>query len=307
MNTSFEKFANDRENMWELFQLMNDGLMITDFKQQIIAVNPSFEKITGYRLEEVTGKNPKFLQSGKTDPFVFQEMWNSLFTTGTWTGELVNRRKSGELFWSYITITKINKAEPKDSYYIGIMRDITERKQMEDKMQHMAYHDSLTQLPNRALFLEKLKDSITNAEHNDKKLALLFLDLDKFKLVNDTFGHLAGDELLLQVSRKLQHVIGIEGIVGRFGGDEFTILLDNIADSDDVNKVTEKIFRSFNVPVDLFGKPIKLSASIGATIYPDHGITIEMLLKNADKAMYFTKNEEKNSFFLYDKKINAPV
>lgn len=286
---------------------MNDGLMITDFNQHIIAVNPSFEKITGYRSEEVTGKNPKFLQSGKTDPFVFQDMRSSLITTGTWTGELINRRKSGELFWSYITITKINKAEPEDSYYIGIMRDITERKQMEEKMHHMAYHDSLTQLPNRALFLKKLKESIANAKRNDKKIAVLFLDLDRFKLVNDTFGHLAGDELLLQVSRKLQHVIGIEGIVGRFGGDEFTILLDNIAGTHDVNKITEKIFRSFNEPVDLFGEPIHLSASIGATIFPDHGATIEILLKNADKAMYFTKNEEKNSFFLYDNEINAPI
>ncbi|WP_179295646.1 EAL domain-containing protein [Bacillus sp. FJAT-45350] len=304
MKTLFEKFTSDSENVWKLFTFMKDGLIITDYHQRIVAINPAFEKITGYKYKEVYMQNPKVLQSGKTEPKTFHSMWESLSNEGTWTGEIINKRKTGEEFWSYITITYIKKKRKEDCYYIGIMRDITEQKQNEKKISHLAYHDTLTQLPNRALFVKKLRQSLKEASESNKKLALLFLDLDRFKNVNDSLGHQAGDQLLLEVSRRLQQVIGDRGIVSRFGGDEFTILLHPIESEDEVHKCINNIFHSLDLPIEVVGESIYITLSIGASFYPEHGSDIHTLLKNADSAMYRTKDEGRNNFQFYDHDMN---
>ncbi|OLO42325.1 hypothetical protein BTR23_03630 [Alkalihalophilus pseudofirmus] len=304
MKSIVEKFANDPDNVWHLFNHMNDGLMITDYKQNIIAVNPSFEKITGYIFGEVVNKNPKFLQSGQTARSVFNEMWEKIRTEGTWTGELINQRKNGEQFWSYITITHIKKQRVEDSFYIGIMRDITERIKAEKRVSYLAYHDDLTQLPNRALFKKHMKETLLHAKHNNEKFALLFLDLDHFKKVNDSLGHHVGDLLLQHIATRLKEVVGEHGMVSRFGGDEFTILLHPLPNKWSAYEMVKRIIQSFQKPVDCAGEKIYSNTSMGISFYPDHGLDFHTLLKNADSAMYQAKQEGRSQFQEYNYTMN---
>ncbi|MDE5414736.1 EAL domain-containing protein [Alkalihalobacterium chitinilyticum] len=299
MKPILEKFSKDHRNVWHLLNHMNDGLMITDHNQSIVAVNPSFEKITGYTFEEVAHKNPRFLQSGQTSRSVFNEMWEKIRTDGTWTGELINKRKNGERFWSFITITHIKKEREEDCFYIGMMRDITERKQAEKQITHLAYHDALTQLPNRILFKKQLKEALLHAKYNREKFAVLFLDLDHFKKVNDSLGHHIGDQLLQQISTRLQHIVGTDGMVSRFGGDEFTILLHPLKDKLEAYRKVKRIVQSFQAPVECSGERIYTNTSIGLSFYPEHGLDFHALLKNADSAMYRAKEEGRGQFREY--------
>ncbi|MFV8826366.1 EAL domain-containing protein [Alkalihalobacterium sp. APHAB7] len=299
MEPILQKFCKDHENVWHLLNHMNDGLMITDHNQSIVAVNPSFEKITGYTFEEVAHKNPRFLQSGQTSRVVFKEMWEKIKTDGTWTGELINKRKNGEKFWSFITITHIKKEREEDSFFIGMMRDITERKQVEKQITHLAYHDALTQLPNRTLFKKQLKEALLHAKYNCEKFAVLFLDLDHFKKVNDSLGHHIGDQLLQHISTRLQQVVGNDGMVSRFGGDEFTILLHPLKDKLDAYRKVKRIVQSFQTPVECSGERIYTNTSIGLSFYPEHGLDFHALLKNADSAMYRAKEEGRGQFREY--------
>ncbi|MBU8905927.1 putative bifunctional diguanylate cyclase/phosphodiesterase [Desertibacillus haloalkaliphilus] len=304
MRDNFERFAGDYENVWKLFNHMNDGLIITDYQKRIIAINPAYEEITGYSFDELQGKNPNFVQSGKTARSVFNEMWREIGKSGTWTGELINRRKNGEEFWSFITITHIKKKPVEDSYYIGVMRDITERKKAEAKVSHLAYHDSLTDMPNRALFLKHLKSAIVMNDSDEQKVAVIFLDLDHFKKVNDTLGHHAGDQLLQEVSRRIESVVAEKGVVSRFGGDEFTILIETLNEKSDIQPIIDKLFQALQRPFLCGGKELYITASVGVSFYPDHGEDAQELLQNADNAMYRTKDEGRNNFQFYERSMN---
>ncbi|WP_018923089.1 putative bifunctional diguanylate cyclase/phosphodiesterase [Salsuginibacillus kocurii] len=297
----FLEFAKDTDNVWRLFNHMNDGLIITDDKRRILLMNPAYEELTGYTMEELYLKNPGFISSRQTPSHVFNEMREGLASKGTWTGELLNQRKNGELFWSYITITYIEKETPEESYYIGIMRDITERKKAEDEASFLAYHDELTQTPNRHLFMEKGTEALQQAREDNHRAAVLFIDLDRFKKVNDSFGHHIGDQLLMEMSTRLRKALGERGMISRFGGDEFTVLIDKIEGDvyEEVQYVITEIFNTCNRPITLVDRHVYITASIGVSIYPEHGQDVETLMKNADSAMYQTKDEGRNNFQIY--------
>lgn len=300
----FKTFAKDIENVKQLFNTMNDGLLITNNKLEIIAINPAFQKITGYNFHEVYRKTPKMFQSGKTARSVFEEMWNSLNGKGSWTGELINKRKNGEEFYSFITITHIKKEPIDDSYYIGIMRDITERKQVEETISYLAYYDQLTHLPNRTAFSRELRDRIEKASKTGEKIAILFFDIDRFKNVNDTLGHQAGDELLVKIANRLTVFFEGKAVVSRFGGDEFCLLIHSIHSKKEVYQLTEQMIEQFSKPFEVFGKKIYVTTSIGLSFFPEHGTDAQTLIKHADIAMFRSKNESRHNYSEYDVSMN---
>ncbi|WP_084138930.1 putative bifunctional diguanylate cyclase/phosphodiesterase [Halalkalibacter okhensis] len=298
MNLAIERFSKDQKNIEILFNHMNDGLMITDHKREILVVNPAFERMTGYTTDEVIGKDPNFLQSGKTPRKTYDEMWSHIRSKGSWTGELINKRKGGALFWSYITVTEIKQDYPEETFFIGIMRDMTARKDNEEAMKHLAYHDMLTQLPNRIHFRESLEKALGSAS-NTEKVAVLFLDLDRFKKINDSFGHPAGDEVLIEVAKRLKEVVGKNGLVSRFAGDEFTIF---VVYKEEVflHSLIDSLFEAIQMPILVEGQWFHLTLSMGISLYPEHGRDVDSLLKNADSAMYMKKGEGRNNYCFYE-------
>ncbi len=296
----FHQFSKDPDNIAELFTHMNDGVMVTDADKRIILINPAYEKITGYTLDEMYGEDPSYIASGHTPRSVFHDMWETIREKGTWTGELINRRKNGEEFWSYITITYMKKDQPEESYYIGLIRDITEQKQHEKVISHMAYYDALTETPNRVHFHRKAKEVLMNAEEHGEKVAVLFLDLDRFKKINDSLGHYAGDELLHEVAQRLLTAVGKEGFVSRFGGDEFAILIDQAKTTAEMDDIIFRVFKKVSEPIKLQNQEIFITVSIGVSIYPDHGKDIDTLLRNADFALYQTKDAGRNNYFIFE-------
>ena len=305
MIINFQKFSQDINNVWQLFNNMNDGLMITNENLEVIAVNPAFNRITGYSYEEVAGQNPRFLQSGKTQHDVYQDMWHCILEYGSWTGELINVRKDGEQFCSFITITHIKNDDNKPSYYIGMMRDITERRETEEKIIHLAYHDPLTQLPNRSLFTKELRRTIQETKGTDNVFPLFFLDLNDFKKINDTFGHQIGDQLLIQLADRLADIIGDDGITSRFGGDEFTVMLHPAKTKQRAEDKIAELLQAFEEPFICSGEQLFMTTSIGVSYYPEHGRDIHTLVKNADRAMYKSKGSKQNSVEVYNEWYEA--
>ncbi|MDT8860411.1 EAL domain-containing protein [Alkalihalobacillus sp. MEB130] len=302
MNAAIERFSKDQKNIEILFNHMNDGLMITNNKREIVVVNPAFERMTGYSLNESVGKNPSFLQSGKTPRSTYIEMWDDIEKKGSWTGELLNKRKDGEIFWSFITVTEIKQPLDEDTYFIGIMRDMTSRKKQEELMEHLAYHDSMTQLPNRIYFKKSLETAIAEVGPSEK-IAVLFLDLDRFKKINDSFGHQEGDKVLIELSNRLKKVIGQKGLISRFAGDEFTIYIP-YSDEVCLESLIDEIFETIHVPFLVSDQVFYLTLSIGISKFPEHGSNVDMLLKNADSAMYRTKDEGRNNYRFYKEEMN---
>lgn len=295
MKKMFERFSADYENVWHLFSETNDGLIITDDKRRIIIINPAFENISGYSSEELFLKNPSVFQSGQTSQEVFQDMWSTLSSNRTWTGELINRRKNGEIFYSHLTITYIKNSSLETGYYIGICRDVTKEKEEKNRIVKLAYYDFLTKLPNRAYFEELAKEQLT--KYPDEQMALLFLDLNQFKLINDTLGHFQGDLLLKELVNRLKIVFGVDGLISRFGGDEFLILLKNVRSE---KEITEKVNACFSQLSEraftLVGQRFFLTVTIGVSLYPEHGSDVEILIKNAGTAMHQAKMNQRNSY-----------
>lgn len=295
MKKMFERFSSDYENVWHLFSETNDGLIITDDKRRIIIINPAFENISGYSSEELFLKNPSVFQSGQTSQEVFHDMWSMLSSNRTWTGELINRRKNGEIFYSHLTITYIKNSSLETGYYIGICRDVTKEKEEKKRIVKLAYYDFLTKLPNRAYFEELAKDQITM--YPGERMALLFLDLNQFKLINDTLGHFQGDLLLKELVNRLKVVFGVDGLISRFGGDEFLILLKNVKSEKDVTEKLNACFSQLSErPFILVGQSFFLTVSIGVSLYPEHGSDVEALIKNAGTAMHQAKMNQRNSY-----------
>lgn len=295
MKKMFERFSSDYENVWHLFSETNDGLIITDDKRRIIIINPAFENISGYSSEELFLKNPSVFQSGQTSQEVFHDMWSMLSSNRTWTGELINRRKNGEIFYSHLTITYIKNSSLETGYYIGICRDVTKEKEEKKRIVKLAYYDFLTKLPNRAYFEELAKDQITM--YPGERMALLFLDLNQFKLINDTLGHFQGDLLLKELVNRLKVVFGVDGLISRFGGDEFLILLKNVKSEKDVTEKLNACFSQLSErPFILVGQSFFLTVSIGVSLYPEHGSDVEILIKNAGTAMHQAKMNQRNSY-----------
>ena len=288
-----------------VFDNSREAIIITAPDGRILRVNPAFSTVTGYQTEEVVGQNPRILTSGQQDKAFYQTLWQALLSSGQWQGEIWNRRKNGELYPEWISISSIRDGRGEIEYFVAIFTDITERKRVEDKIIHQAYHDALTNLPNRVLFKDRLEQALTFAHRlRHKKVALLFIDLDRFKLINDSLGHDAGDLLLKQVAQRLHANVGQSDTVARLGGDEFTILLPEIDYIDEAAAVADKILTALKPPFNIGARDIFITASIGISLYPDDGADAEVLMKNADTAMYRVKEQGRSGFHIYTAALN---
>ncbi len=282
-----------------VFDIVDDAVAITDQNNRIISINPSFTKITGYSLEEVRDRDPKVLSSSRHLPEFYDEMWNTLTTTGAWNGEIWNRRKNGEIFIEWLSIKRVYDENGNLTHHVAVFSDITERKASAERLEYLAHHDILTNLPNRILFSDRLQQAIANAKRENRHIAVLYLDLDKFKPINDMFGHDCGDQLLKEVSLRLLECVREADTVSRVGGDEFLVLLPAIGEANVALLVAEKIRHALGREFHLSDHRLLISASIGIAIYPEHGSSEAMLLKNADTAMYETKSNGGNGVKLY--------
>ncbi|MBI3479642.1 MAG: GGDEF domain-containing protein [Nitrosomonadales bacterium] len=287
---------------------VEEAVVVTDTNNNIIAVNPAFTVITGYAAEEAIGKNPRLLASGRHSKEFYAKMWEILLATGSWHGEIWDKRKNGDLYIKWLSLRLVRDEQGKITNHVAVFADITERKNIEERMKHLAHYDLLTDLPNRLLFNDTLRQEIARAKRdtldkrdtvNKKRLGLMFIDLDKFKPVNDTLGHAVGDMLLKEVAKRLLGCMRESDIVARLGGDEFVVLLPNIEAEQDAMMVADKILLSLGQPFELIGHSLHISASIGVVMYPDHGGDEITLTKHADVAMYYAKASGRNNAQLF--------
>ncbi|MBI5007787.1 MAG: diguanylate cyclase [Nitrosomonadales bacterium] len=289
--------ANERLQLFvKMFDNSGEAIVITDAQLRIIAVNPAFYTITQYTEEEVIGKNPNILRSGRQDEKFYQAMWRAINETGMWQGEIWNRRKSGEIYAEWLSIGTVKNAHDEIINYIALFSDITKRKEAEARIEHLAHYDSLTHLPNRALFSDRLRHALLAGARHNKKSALLFLDLDKFKSVNDTMGHLAGDMLLQSVADRLRSCVRESDTICRQGGDEFMILLAEVGVAADAETVARKIIAAMSEPHRIGDRDLVITFSIGISICPDDAADDETLIKHADDAMYAAKESGRNNY-----------
>ncbi len=283
-----------------VFDSSSEGIIITARDGRILQVNPAFTAVTGYRPDEVVGRNPRMFASGRQDAGFYRTLWNAVLSGGQWQGEIWNRRKNGEVYPEWLSICSIRSPSGEIEYFVATFSDITERKRAEDKILHQAYHDALTNLPNRVLFKDRLEQSLAFARRmRHRKVALLFIDLDRFKLVNDSLGHAAGDQLLQLVAQRLREIGRQTDTLARLGGDEFTILLPDVDHVGEARVVADKVLGALKQPFVVGGRDIFVSASIGISMYPDDGDDVDVLMKHADTAMYRVKKEGRNGFHIY--------
>ena len=277
-----------------------EGIFVTDAEFRIIEVNPAFTDITGLSLDEVKGETPLLLSAGHYEEDRYREVQGTAQQSGFWQGEVWNRRKDGEVYVAWLSVNALRDARGERAGYVGIFTDITQRKLVEEHLKKMAHYDVLTGLPNRALFLDRLAQDLLRARRRQGRVALLFLDLDKFKPVNDTMGHDAGDEILREVAERLKSCVRESDTVARLGGDEFTVILGQIEHEEDALRVATKILTAMGRPFYPKNVECRLGISIGISLYPDHGLDQQALMLKADGAMYLAKQRQGNCFRLYD-------
>jgi len=283
------------------------GVLITDVNGTIEYVNRKFTQVTGYTAEEAVGHNPRILKSESTPREVFQELWSTILQGEDWHGELLNRRKSGEVYWSVASISPLHDEHGQLTHFIANVEDINDRKNAEATIEHLAYFDPLTDLPNRRMLQDRLEQGLKRSRRQDSGMALLYIDLDRFKHVNDSLGHPAGDRLLKELSRRLLAALRDDDVVCRLGGDEFAVILHDIHHEEDVVPVVNKLLRTIEQPVVLEEGELFISASIGVSLYPKDGEDAKTLEKHADMALYHAKDEGKNTFRFFREELNSGV
>ncbi len=282
-----------------VFENTDEGVVITDARGRIVEVNPAFTEILGYVREEVIGRTPALWRSNRHDRPFYREIFRALRRQGFWRGEIWSRRRNGEVFPQWLTISSITDARGRVTHYVGVFSDISQIKHSQAQLDHLAHHDPLTGLPNRLLLRERLDQAIRHAHRTGTQVAVLFLDLDRFKHINDSLGHPAGDRLLQEVGRKLRASLREDDTVARIGGDEFVIVLQEIEGLEQVVQVAEKLRALFAAPVALDDHQVRVTASIGIALHPRDGTDPETLLRNADAAMYRTKEQGRDAFHFY--------
>lgn len=292
-----QKRAEDQLRMnATVFDTTSEAIMVTDADNLIKTVNPAFSRITGYESEEVLGRSPKMLSSGRHTDAFYEQLWTSVMQNGYWSGEIWNRRKDGSVYPEWLSIAAIKGDDGIVKEYVAVFSDITKHKQDEEKIRYQANFDALTGLPNRSLLSDRLTQAILSANREHWNLALLFIDLDQFKVVNDTFGHVMGDELLQQAADRIRECVREADTVSRFGGDEFVILLQDIYDLDAAALVASKVIETLTRSFTLYEREIYIGASVGITVYPDDASSADALLRNADMAMYQAKEHGRNNY-----------
>jgi diguanylate cyclase (GGDEF)-like protein/PAS domain S-box-containing protein len=279
-----------------VYEYSSEGMLVTDADNHIVAINPAFTRITGYELQDVLGKNPSYFSSGRYDPEFYKAMWDELDRTGQWQGEIWDRRKNGELHAKYLTINTILNTDGSVYRRVALFLDITEKKQSEEFIWHQANFDALTQLPNRSMFHDRLVQEVKKAHRGNLLFALLFIDLDLFKEVNDTLGHHVGDLLLVEAAKRISACVREVDTVARLGGDEFTVILSELHDTGSVERVSANILEKLAAPYTLGEEIVHVTGSIGITLYPRDATDPDGLLKNADQAMYVAKNRGRNRY-----------
>lgn len=283
-----------------VFKSTREGVVITDLQPRIVDINPAYTAITGYTEADVLGRNPNMLQSGREDLTFYQAMWGSIIETGHWQGEIWNRRKNGELFPELLTISTVYDAEGLPSNYVGVMTDISQLKDSEARLEHLAHYDPLTHLPNRLLLQSRLKHALETAERHKRRVAVLYIDLDRFKNVNDSLGHPVGDELLEALALRMRARLREDDTLGRLGGDEFLLILEDVQRPDNAAEMAKEMIQmleqSFHLPS---GHEVYVGASIGISLYPDDGLTSTALIQHADVALYQAKETGRNTFSFY--------
>ena len=282
-----------------------DGVMIVNARGEIEFVNPAFTQLTGYAADEVIGRRPSLLKSGRHDAQFYAAMWGALNSDGVWQGEIWNRRKNGEIYAEWLSINVIRDDHGAVSQYAAVFADITERKRTEERIKNLAYLDVLTGLPNRRLFQDRLHVAIAHVHRHGGRLAVMFLDLDLFKRINDTLGHGIGDKVLQETARRLETCLREGDTVARLGGDEFVILLPDLERVEDLPKMAERVISVVRMPFTVDAHELYVTTSVGIAVYPEDGAGVETLLKNADTAMYRAKDLGRNSYQLYTPAMNA--
>lgn len=280
------------------------SIVITKASGEIEYVNRKFQEITGYTLEEAQGKNPRILKSDYTSSNEYQELWQKITSGQEWHGEFHNKKKNGELFWEQASISPIKNEAGQITHFVGVKEDITQRKENEALLEHQANYDPLTDLPNRILVMDRLEQALHMAEHNENRVAVMFIDLDNFKNINDTLGHELGDQLLQQTATRLQKCLRKNQTVARLGGDEFLIIVPDLELPTQCENIAKKILTVIAQPFNLSGEEAFISASIGITIYPEDGSKTSVLLRNADTAMYGAKKDGKAGFKFFTPSMN---
>ena len=287
-----------------IFEHTDQGILITDAEQVIVSVNQAFTRITGYSAEEAVGKTPRLMRTGQEDQDFFAEVWRHIHDGGRWQGEIWERRKNGEAYPAWVSIGIVRNARGDVANYFSIFSDITERKESEERIRHLAYYDALTELPNRTLFYKLVDQALTEARRNRLHGALLFIDLNRFKPINDTLGHGVGDRLLQQIGYRFREVLRTEDLVARLGGDEFVVALFDITMREHAGLVAQKLLSALDAPFFIDGHELKVGAAIGISVYPQDGFDTETLLRLADIAMYRAKQTGQDGHAFYSHEMN---
>ena len=283
---------------------IREAVLITDHNNKIVYINKGYTNITGYSFDEVCGKTPRVLSSGRQDKEFYKKLWAGLSENGFWEGEMWNRRKSGEFFAEWINISLLTDPLIKNTYHVAVFSDITARKESEEKVKYYAFYDSLTNLPNRRFFMEKLNQFILATSRRPQILAVLFIDIDHFKSINDRYGHLVGDTFLCEIAHFLQSAVRKSDVVSRFGGDEFVVLLTHLVSREAALKIAAKILeRSKELILTIDTHPIQIGLSIGGALYPEDGLLAEELIQRADEAMYKVKKVSRQNVAFYQKGV----
>jgi diguanylate cyclase (GGDEF)-like protein/PAS domain S-box-containing protein len=279
-----------------VFENSSEGIMVVDQEDHIVSVNPAFELLTGYHAAEILGANPRILSSGRHSPEFFEGIKRSLKDTGTWQGEIWNKHKDGHIYAQSTTIDTVYGEKGDVLQRICVFTDITDKKQMEEQIVFMAQHDALTSLPNRVLFADRFQQVLSLARRNEKNFALLYIDLDRFKQVNDTLGHTAGDILLQLVASRMRKTLRESDTVARMGGDEFAVILPAMRSRTDMQKVAAKLQLALRVPFEVNHTFLDITCSIGGALYPEDGQDEETLSLKADQALYLAKEKGRDRF-----------
>lgn len=282
-----------------------DSIFITDTEGLIEYVNPAFEETTGYHQKEALGQTPRLISSGEHEPAFYGNIWETLARGEIYREVVINRKKDGQLYHEAVTITPLTDDKGCCTHYIFSGKDMTERMQTQERLHHLAHHDILTDMPNRMLFVDHLKQALSRAKWHKRAVAVVFVDLDRFKIVNDTLGHDAGDQLLQGIAERLKSCMREGDIAARFGGDEFAVFFNDIASHDDVAPLASNLLDAMTPPFIVAGQELFMTFSLGISLYPDDGENTQVLMQNADTAMYWSKQQGGNSYHFYQVAMNA--
>ncbi len=304
---SFNAMSDELGMAAAVFENTNEAVLITDANANIVAINKAFESITGYQEQEVVGGNPSQIKSNRHDESFYQQLWSELLDSGMWRGEIWNRRKNGEVFPVWQSICAIKNEAGDVSHYVSVFSDISTLKQSQEKLDYLAYHDPLTGLPNRLLFEDRLEQALKHAKREKHEIVLLFLDLDRFKNINDSLGHPVGDALLIEIAKRLDGLVRQEDTVARLGGDEFVVILERIEKPEDGAILAQKILDAFHASIVADGHELLVTLSIGISQYPADGEDVPTLVKNGDAALYRAKEEGRNCFQFYTTELTTKV